>query len=82
MGAIVTPNEGQYHEWLKKTIHNELGRVVEEEFETAKKAAIEKIEKRKGEIIAGVVLYAEGRMRMQDFAREMIITVEKREPSE
>ncbi len=65
-------------EWLKENIRVELSRVADAEFEKAKEEAIKALDRKKGEVIAGIVLYLEQRMSIHTGGREMIITVEKK----
>ena len=56
---------------MKSAINSEIERVTAEELEESKK----RIDKRKSEIIAGVILYVEKRMQVQTLGENVVITI-------
>lgn len=58
-------------QFLKKAIDGEITRATEQEFEEAKN----RLEKRKSEIIAGVVLYVTKMVQFETMSDKVIITV-------
>ena len=61
--------------FLKQAIDKEIKRVTEEELEAAQK----RINERKGEVVAGVILQVERLMRVQTMGTDLIITVKLKE---
>jgi hypothetical protein len=60
-------------EFIKKAIQQEVERVTEEELAAVK----ERIERRKAEVIASVVLYVQQEVSFRSLGRELVITVRK-----
>lgn len=58
-------------QFIQTAINNEIKKVTEEELEKAK----ERIDKRKAEIITGVILYVERQIKMETLGNELRITV-------
>ena len=62
-------------EFIKAAIDREVKVKAEEEFEIAKKTAIEKIDKYKNEVVAGVILHVQRQMTMETMGQELRITI-------
>lgn len=62
-------------EFIKSAIDKEVKFFAEKEFEFAKKQAIEKIDKYKDEVVAGVILHVQRKMIMETCGQELRITI-------
>ena len=70
-------------EFIKAAIDKEVKAEAEKQFEIAKKQAIEKIDKYKDEVVAGVILHVQRQMTMETFGQELRITIiDKNNPNE
>lgn len=69
----ITPSEKykMLPEWLKKIIDSEIAIVTSEELENVKK----RIDERKSQIIAGVILHVQKEMQIETFGEKLVITV-------
>ena len=62
-------------EFIRVSIDKEVKVEAEKQFEIAKKQAIEKIDKYKDEVVAGVILHIQRQMTMETFGQELRITI-------
>lgn len=60
-----------FTEFITQAINDKVKKVAEEEFELAKK----RLDERKSEIIAGVVLYVQREMSVEQMGQNLIITI-------
>lgn len=63
-------------EFLQQAIEQEIKRVTEEEIEAAKK----RIDERKAQVIAGVVLYVQKQVTVERMGEQIIITAKTQNP--
>ena len=64
-------NDKMFTDFIKRSIDNAIEQIVDEEFE----AVTERIEKRKAEVIAGIILHVQRSMTMQTIGQELTIKV-------
>ena len=62
-------------EFIKASVSKEVRVFAEKEFEVAKKEVLEKIDKYKDEVVAGVVLHIQRQMTMETMGQELRITI-------
>ncbi len=58
-------------EFIKKSIDKELTRIIDEEIEEAKK----RVDRRKSDIIAGILLHVQKQMDMQTMGEKLIFSI-------
>ena len=75
MSVSTTIKYDSLPEFIKASVDKEVKTFAEKEFEVAKQQAIEKIEKFKDEVVAGVVLHIQRQMTMETFGQELRITI-------
>ncbi len=66
-------------EALKTAIEGAITRLAEEEFEKAKKEMVERLDKHKDELVAGIVLRFSSAMSLYDYGQSLRITIEKKD---
>lgn len=62
-------------EFIKAAIDKEVKAEAEKQFEIAKKHAIERIDKFKDEVVAGVILHVQRQMTLETHGQELRITI-------
>jgi len=80
--SIAKPDERSVNDFLHRAILKGIKEEVEREFEAAKKQAIESLDKRKAEVIAGIVFSITKMTEFQSFNDRVIFTVKTQAPSQ
>lgn len=75
MANVITIKYNSLPDFIKGAVDKEVKVFAEKEFEVAKKQAMEKIDKYKDEVIAGVVLHVQRQMTMETYGQELRITI-------
>lgn len=75
MAITTTIKYDSLPEFIKSSIDKEVKAFAEKEFEIAKKQAIEKIDKYKDQVVAGVILHVQRQMTMDTCGQELRIAI-------
>lgn len=75
MSTSTTIKYDSLPEFIQTAINKEVKAEAEKQFQIAKQQAIERIDKFKDEVVAGVILHVQRKMTLETFGQELRITI-------